>query len=310
MTSSSKILALVGPTASGKTMISLILAQLLKGEIVSADSRQVYRHMDIGTAKPSREDRARIEHHCIDIRDPSEDFSAGEFAMVAQTAIREIRRRGRLPIVVGGSGLYLRSAVDGLFAGPHKDPETRIQLEDRLARNGIDDLLDELRRVDPKTASKIDATKPRRVIRALEVFAVSGVPLSQLHHEQQPIGDWVAVHVGLLWRREELNRRIDQRVDDMMELGLFEEVKALNAKGFDTRYNALNTVGYKELFDVLMGKSEFTDASELIKRNTRRYAKRQMTWFRADRRIQWVEASEAQGAGDLAQKIVHIFRES
>lgn len=305
-----KIIALVGPTASGKTLISLILSQLLKGEVVSADSRQVYRYMDIGTAKPSKDDRARIPHHCIDIRLPSDDFSAGEYGMLAQGAIREVLGRGRLPLLVGGSGLYVRAAVDGLFEGPERDPEVRLQLEDRLARRGIEDLMTELRRVDPETASKVDPTKPRRVVRALEVFQVSGVPLSAHHHEQRPIEDYRTVQVGLLWSREELNRRIDQRVDEMMEQGLYEEVKALKAKGFDTACNALNTVGYKELFDVLNGERDFTTVQELIKQNTRRYAKRQMTWFRADGRIHWVEASEAKEAAELSQEIVRIFRAS
>ena len=308
--STPKILALVGPTASGKTTISLILGQLLRGEVVSADSRQVYRYMDIGTAKPSTDDRARIPHHCIDIRLPSEDFSAGEYGTLAQGAIREILARGKLPLLVGGSGLYVRAAVDGLFEGPQKDPEVRVQLEERLERRGIEDLMAELRRVDPVTASKIDVTKPRRVLRALEVFQVTGVPLSAHHLEQRPIEGYRAVHVGLLWYREKLNRRIDRRVDEMMEQGFYEEVKALKAKGFDTACNALNTVGYKELFDVLNGERGFTTVPELIKQNTRRYAKRQMTWFRADRRIHWVEASEVKGAAELAQEIARIFRES
>lgn len=305
-----KILALVGPTASGKTLISLILAQLLKGEVVSADSRQVYRYMDIGTAKPSKDDRSRIPHHCIDIRLPSDDFSAGEYGALAQGVIREVLGRGRLPLLVGGSGLYVRAAVDGLFEGPEKDPEVRLQLEERLERRGIEDLMSELRRVDPVTARKIDVTKPRRVVRALEVFLVTGTPLAAHHGLQRPIEDYRTVQVGLLWNREELNRRIDQRVEHMMEQGLYEEVKLLKAKGFDTACNALNTVGYKELFDVLNGEKDFRAVQALIKQNTRRYAKRQMTWFKADGRIQWVEVSEAKQASELAQEIVKIFRAS
>ena len=305
-----KILALVGPTASGKTLISLILAQLLKGEVVSADSRQVYRYMDIGTAKPSKDDRSRIPHHCIDIRLPSDDFSAGEYGALAQGAIREVLDRGRLPLLVGGSGLYVRAAVDGLFQGPQKDPEVRLQLEERLARRGIEDLMSELRRVDPATAGKIDVTKPRRVVRALEVFLVTGRPLSAHHRLQHPIEEYRTVQVGLLWNREELNGRIDQRVEHMMEQGLYEEVKALKAMGFDTACNALNTVGYKELFDVLNGEKDFRAVQALIKQNTRRYAKRQMTWFKADGRIQWVEVSGSKQASELAQEIVRIFRAS
>jgi tRNA dimethylallyltransferase len=303
-----KILVLVGPTASGKTVISLILAQLLKGEIVSADSRQVYKYMDIGTAKPSRVDRARIPHHCIDIRVPSDEFSAGEYGEAARTAIREILGRGRLPIVVGGSGLYVKAAIDGLFDGPQKDAEIRMQLEDRLSRLGIEDLLGELRRVDPVSAEKIDPTKPRRIIRALEVYQISGKPLSEYHREQRPIVEWRAVFAGLAWRRLELYNRIDQRVDDMIDQGLYEEVKSLRAKGFDTTCNALNTVGYREFFDVLSGERDFTQAPALIKQNTRHYAKRQMTWFRAEGRIQWVEASDAKGAADLAQDVVKVFK--
>ncbi len=303
-----KILVVVGPTASGKTLLSLVLAQILKGEIVSADSRQVYKHMDIGTAKPTAEDRARVPHHCIDIRLPSDDFSAGEFGTIAQNAIGKILERRKLPIVVGGSGLYIRAAVDGLFEGPEKDPEVRLLLEQRLNDRGIDDLLAELQRVDPATAAKSDPTKPRRIIRALEVYHVSGKPLSQYHKEQRSMSTWTPVHVGLLWKREELYRRIDRRVDEMMEQGLYQEVKALHDMGYDTTCNALNTVGYKELFAVISGTLGFTKAPDLIKQNTRNYAKRQMTWFRADRRIHWVDVAEKVGTSELAQEIVKIFK--
>jgi len=303
-----KILVLVGPTASGKTLVSLILAQLLKGEIVSADSRQVYKYMDIGTAKPSKEDRGRITHHCIDIRLPSEDFSAGEFGDVAQYTIRHIIERGKVPIVVGGSGLYVRAAIDGLFDGPQKDAEIRLQLEERLSRRGIGDLVTELRRVDPASAEKIDPTKPRRIVRALEVYLVSGKPLSEFHRDQRSTSTWRSIQVGLLWNKDQLRRRIDHRVDEMMDQGLYQEVQDLESRGFDTSCNALNTVGYKELFDVLRGDEEFNAAVALIKQNTRRYAKRQMTWFRADRRIHWVEASETKVASEIAQEIAGVFK--
>ena len=214
------ILVLVGPTASGKTAVSLHLARLLGGEIISADSRQVYKHLDIGTAKPAREERTRIPHHFLDELNPDQEFNAGEFGQGGRELIRRLFQKRRLPIVVGGSGLYVRSLIDGIFEGPGADEEYRKILEQRLRDFGVGKLLDELRAVDPESAALIDPTKPRRIIRALEVFALTGTPLSKLHVEHraqvQPLD---AVQIALTYPREVLYERINARVDAMMKQG-------------------------------------------------------------------------------------------
>ncbi len=308
MSNHSPLLALVGPTASGKTQIALVIAELLGGEIVSADSRQIYRFMDIGTAKPTPAERSRVPHHLIDIQDPSEDYSAGEFMRDAGEKIQDIRRRGKQPMLVGGSGLYVRAVIDGLFEGPGRDPELRAQLEDRLQREGGAMLWEVLRGVDPESARRCDPSKPRRIIRALEVYYTTGRTLSDFHSRQTPSPERSAVQFAVAWERTSLYRMIDARVDRMIEAGLAEEVCRLEERGYGLHNSALNTVGYKELLLHRQGEFPFAEAVSLIKRNTRRFAKRQLTWFRGDRRIDWVEAKDLRELPSLAEQIVRRFR--
>jgi tRNA dimethylallyltransferase len=283
-----RVLALVGPTASGKTPLGVLLADRLKGEIVSADSRQVYKYLDIGTAKPTREQRNQIRHHFIDILEPTEEYSAGQYGREALRTIKRILQRGRLPILVGGSGLYVRAVIDGLFEGPGKDPEIRFMLEERLKNEGAASLLEQLKNVDPESARTIPPSKPRRILRALEVYFITGKPLSRFHAEQQRQSEVEFIQFGLDWDRKELYERIERRVDRMMEEGFLDEVRNLRKMGLNPSLNALNSVGYKELFDYLDGKLRLDEAVGLIKRNTRRFAKRQLTWFRPDTRIRWI----------------------
>jgi tRNA dimethylallyltransferase len=298
------ILAIVGPTASGKTPLAVEVAERLKGEIVSADSRQVYRFLDIGTAKPTPAERRRVIHHFIDIRDPNDEYSAGAFGQDARKLISERLSAGVPVVIVGGSGLYLRAVIDGLFAGPAKDPEFRSVLEDRAKKEGGAVLLEELRRVDPAAAQSMDATKVRRIIRALEVHSITGRPISELHTAQNDPAPFDVVQVALRWPKAELHDRINRRVEEMLSAGLVEEVRSLRVRGYGRHLNSLNTVGYKEVFDVLDGILPESELAGTVQRNTRRYAKRQMTWFRADTRIHWLNVS---GRMDV-QSLVEAFR--
>jgi tRNA dimethylallyltransferase len=297
------VVVLLGPTGSGKTAVSLPLARLLNAEIISADSRQVYRSLDIGTAKPSPNQRAVCPHHFIDIVDPTQEFNAGEYGVQGREVIHEIFGSGKCPLVVGGSGLYIRSLIDGFFDGPAADPEYRDTLEERLREEGIAPLVEMLRTVDPDSAARIDPTKPRRVIRALEVHHMTGVPLSELHRRKRPEITFSVRMFGLRWDRAELYRRIEDRVDGMIAEGLLEEVDSLLVRGYDPHLNSLNTVGYAEAFAHRRGELTFDEMVRLIKQSTRRYAKRQMTWFRRDARIEWIDMNGSRSPEDVAEEI-------
>lgn len=302
-----KVLVIVGPTASGKSDVALHVARLLGGEIVSADSRQVFRYLDIGTAKPAKEQRAEIRHHFIDERDPAEDFNAGEFGIRAREVIEKIISRKKTPIVVGGSGLYVRSLVDGLFEGPGADKKFRERMEAFVEKGKLNELLEELREVDPSAAATIDPTKPRRIIRALEVYHLTGKPLS-LHHAEMKVDiRFTHVQFGLQWDRAQLYRRIESRCEDMIKQGLLREVEGLEQQGFTAETNALKTVGYAEAFRYRGGEISFEEMKCLFKQNSRRYAKRQLTWFRADPRIHWLAMTEGKPASEVASEIAKSF---
>ena len=301
------ILVLVGPTASGKTAVSLRLAGRLNGEIISADSRQIYKYLDIGTAKPTRDERGRIPHHFLDELKPGEDFNAGQFGERGRNIIDEIFGRGRLPIVVGGSGLYVRSLIDGIFEGPGADEEYRKILEERLQEEGLAGLLADLKRVDPESAERIDPTKPRRIIRALEVFRATGRPLSALHKEAAPAIDFQARQYGLALDRKILYDRIERRCDSMLACGFLSEVDGLEKRGFTDALNALKTVGYAEAFAYRRGEISYEEMVRLFKQKSRRYAKRQMTWFGRDTRIRWIDVVPDDTPSEIAQRIISDF---
>ena len=294
---------LVGPTASGKTALSLLLAQRMRCEIVSADSRQIYKRMDIGTAKPSPSERERIRHHCIDILDPDEDFSAGRYGPMARQRVHDIDSRGLVPLVVGGSGLYVRALVDGIFEGGFRDETIRLRLKEEAETEGPEFLHRRLESLDPDAAARIHPNDGKRIIRALEVRSLSGVPLSKLQREGTVRADFPPRLFGIDWPRDLLYGRIEDRVDGMVRSGLVQEVKDLVSSGYSLRNNALDSVGYKEILMVLEGKLELQAAVELIKKNTRRFAKRQMTWFRGDPRIRWFSVRSAEELSDVAERI-------
>ncbi len=300
------VIAVVGPTCSGKTRIGIELAKLVGGEIVSADSRQIYRLINIGTAKPTARELREVPHHLVDLVPLDEEVSAGRFGKLARDAVAGILARKHAPILVGGSGLYLRAAIDGLFDAPEIEPEVRLELRSRLKTEGAARLLEELKKVDPAAAKGLIPQNYKRILRALEVYHSTGKPISVLRAELTQAPSFETLQFGILLERKELYGRIERRVDDMIAAGLIEEVKELLRRGFDPGLNALQTVGYKEAIAYVRGEIRFEDMVDLIKTNTRRYAKRQMTWFRKDTRIIWVNA-DGKTAGDVAEKIAGVF---
>lgn len=285
------IVAVVGPTAVGKTSVSLELAERLGGEIVSADSRQIYRPLTIGTAKPSPEELARVPHHFIDELDLTEPFSAGQFAEEANRRIDDIVRRGRVPVVVGGSTLYLEALIHGLSELPRTRAATRTRLMERLDREGAARLFDELARRDPESAATMDPSKSQRIVRALEVLEDTGRPLSSYHGRSSAPPHRYDVFV-LTRPRDILYERINLRVEAMLDAGLIEENRRLLEAEHPGSANALRTIGYREPMAYLRGEIPYDEMVRTLKRNTRRYAKRQLTWFRRHEEYRWVNLEE------------------
>lgn len=289
-----KIIIITGPTAVGKTDLAIFLAQKLNGEIISADSMQIYKKMDIGTAKPTPTQRKKVPHHLIDFVDPRESYSAGDFQRDARQLIEEIFKRKNLPLVVGGTGLYIKSLIHGLPpAFDKKDPNLRNELREIAQREGKETLHKKLKQCDPALASRIHPNDIQRVIRGLEVFKLTGKPLSE-HQKNAPTSKLPYENVGfiLFKPRDELYESIDQRVDKMEKLGLEDEVKELIEMGCNLTHTSMQGLGYKEFFLHLKGFLEREEAINQIKTNTRRYAKRQFTWFRNQFDFPWVQVGE------------------
>jgi tRNA dimethylallyltransferase len=277
-----KPIYICGPTAVGKSAVAMELAERIEGEIISVDSMQVYRGMDVGTAKPAREERERVRHHLIDVAELSEEFDAARFVTLAKAAENEILARGRRPIYCGGTGLYFNALLHGLGEAPASDPVIRAELEnDPLPR-----LLDELQRTDPVTWQKIDRKNPRRVIRALEVIRITGKRFSDQRARWRTLDVKL---IGLEREREDLRRRIDRRVNEMFAVGLVEETRALLQRGLRENRTASQALGYKQVIDHLDGKCSLTELMELVKARTRQFAKRQMTWFKRQLPCDWMD---------------------
>jgi len=285
------LLAVVGPTASGKTAVGLELAPRLDGEIVSADSMQVYKHLDIGTAKPTPAERAAVPHHLIDFVEPDQPYSVAQFKADAERAIEDIRQRGRQPLLIGGTGLYIRALVEGFtLTEVARDPGLRRRLEEEAEAFGNERLYARLQAVDPTTAARLAVNDRRRLIRALEVYEVTGEPLSRLHEKagQRPPRYRFAVF-GLRWDRPVLYARINARVEQMFEAGWVEEVRSLMDRGYDESLQALRSLGYGRIMAYLRGEADLATTIALTQQDTRRFAKRQMTWFRAEPWIRWID---------------------
>lgn len=294
-----QIVVIAGPTAAGKTSVGIELAQKFSGEIVSADSIQIYRHMDIGSAKPTPEQRSLVAHHMIDIRDPNDEFSAGDYVKEARTAIRGILQEGRVPIVVGGTGLYIRSLLGGIADLPLAQPVFRRRMvEAEKAAKGT--LFDRLIQVDPATARRTPPDNIPRIIRALEVFEVTGKRMS-LVQEEHSFQDrpYSHIFICLSLNRQLLYERIDKRVDSMIRGGLLEEVVYLYERGYSPNLNAMQSLGYRHAGMILSGKVEAQEAIRLMKRDTRHYAKRQLTWFRSEPGVLWFDPAETAGIGSM-----------
>ncbi len=297
------VIFIVGPTAVGKTRLALLLAQKIDAEIVSADSRQIYKYMDIGTAKPGREDLAQAPHHFIDILYPDEDYNAGRYAKDARKTIKEIVERGKTPLVVGGSGLYIKALIDGIFESPEVDPQVRRKVLRELEEYGAAALYKKLEQVDAAYAAKISDNDSQRITRALEVYLSSGIPLSQWHKQGADKADFNPVMYGLIMERKALYEKIETRADKMLQEGLIAEVENLIEMGYSKDLNALNTVGYKEAIQYLEGVCDYDEMTKLIKQHSRNYAKRQLTWFKKEKRIQWYNLDEKTFA-EIAEEII------
>ncbi len=289
------VLVLVGPTAIGKTELSLVLAEQFHCEIISVDSMQVYRHMDIGTAKVSREDRARIPHHLIDIVDPDQAYDAACFVRDASTAIEEIHKKGRVVLLTGGTGLYLRALLDGLTSEIGHYPAIREQLQQRLIYDGAKRLHEELVICDRISAERINANDSHRLLRALEIFQATGKPWSEhiLEHQQKKKARFTNIlQIGLTCNRDLLYQRIDERTQIMLNSGLEKEVRGLIAKGYGPEIKSMQSIGYRHMNYYLQGTWDLEKTEELLARDTRRYAKRQYTWFSAISELEWLDAKD------------------
>ena len=308
-----KNIVIVGPTASGKTLAAAALAKLVNGEIISADSRQVYKYLDIGTNKSGElnsEKSARIfkgvAQYLTDIAEPDEPFSAGDFAKLALEKIKQLKKEGKVPIVVGGTGLYIKALIDGLAPMPERNEEVRKKLQANLSEKGREYLYEKLKKVDPESAEK-NRHNPQRLIRALEVYEVSGVPISRLQKQTVKPGE-VFIQFGLDWPRDTIYRRIDRRAEEMLKSGMIEETKSILSKGVIETAEAFKGIGYRDVLDYLAGRIDRKDLGERLKQDTRRYAKRQLTWFRKDKRINWISLKEpAFSAEKTARSIFKVL---
>jgi len=285
------LVIICGPTAVGKTRVAIELAESLKGEIVSADSRQVYRLMDIGTAKPTSEEQARVAHHLIDVAWPDEDFSAASFAEQGAAAIADILERGLRPLLVGGTGLYIRALTEGLVDVPGADPILRAELRALAEREGNRALHQRLAEVDPQAAARLHPNDLVRIERALEVHALTGRPLSRFQQEHRfAATPYQTLKIGLDLDREHLYQRIEERATAMFTAGLLAETQELLNAGYSPRSKALQTIGYRQAVAVLNGECSEEQAQQDLVRATRRYAKQQLTWFRRDNSIIWLDS--------------------
>jgi len=284
-----KIVIISGPTGAGKSQLALKLAQSIDGEIIVADSMQIYRYMDIGTAKPTPEERALVPHHLVDVIDPDESFSAARFRDMARKAINSIQKKGKKALVCGGTGLYIKALIRGLFSGPGENKKLRQDLRAQEAKYGEGYLYEKLKKVDPPSALRIHPKDTFRIIRALEIYYLTGLPAS-FHYSQHAFQDnqYEYLQISIQWERDILYDRIDKRCDQMIANGFIDEVKSLLDRGYHSGLKSMQSLGYRHLCSYLEGHTTLKEAIRTMKRDTRHYAKRQLTWLRADPSIVWV----------------------
>jgi len=306
---SNKIIFIVGPTAVGKTAIAFLLAKKLKGEIVSCDSMQIYKEVNIASSKPSKDMTEAIEHYLIDEISVTKEFNVSDFNQKALFAIQKIQKKNKIPVIVGGSGLYMQILLDGIFEKGEGDPELRDKLEKDAEAKGIEHLFEKLEVLDPDKASKIHKNDGRRVIRALEICMTHGKPASQVQAQRQGLWGNADVKVFAINReREELYSRINLRVDEMFDLGLVDEIKKLERKNLSK--TAEHIIGVKEVNGYLSGEHDIERAKYLMKRDTRHFAKRQLTWFRKDKRLDWIMVKSNDTSAKIAERIIKLIKES
>lgn len=306
------IICIAGPTASGKTALAVELAKELNGEVVSCDSMQVYRRMNIGTAKPSLEEMQGIVHHMIDVAEPWEDFSVSRYCQMAAPIVEDIVSRGKTAVIAGGTGLYMDSLIQGNDFAPFPSTGVREQLEQEAEREGIQLLYDRLSRIDPEAAARLHLSDKKRIIRALEVYLETGETITAHNRKTQLLPPrFRPLWLGLDFEnRQDLYDRIDRRVGLMLEMGLMEEIQALLASGIPEKCTALQAIGYKEFIAALHGQCSVQEAADQVRQSSRRYAKRQLTWFRRNGHIHWLTRKPGQGEGEILNQARRIFQEN
>jgi len=305
------LICIAGPTASGKTALSIALAKALGGEIVSCDSMQVYKRMDIGTAKPTIEEMAGIPHHMLSVAEPWEDFSVGKYCAMATPIVDDILARGKTAIVVGGTGLYMDALIRGNSFAPVPSTGCRKKLEKLAAEEGIEAVIAQLRAVDPESADRLHPSDQKRIIRAMEVYLETGQTISEHNRKTQEIPPrydpvWFALEDA---NRATLYERIDRRVDVMLQMGLLDEIRRLLSEGVPEKCTAMQAIGYKEFVDALQGRSSLKTATALVQQASRNYAKRQLTWFRRNPNMHWLRRESGEGNEEILAKALQILTE-
>ena len=306
------IICIAGPTASGKTALAVALAQELGGEVVSCDSMQVYRKMDIGTAKPTVEEMAGIPHHMLSVADPEEDFSVSRYCKMATPIVEDIISRGKTAIIAGGTGLYMDALIRGNDFAPYPSTGRRQELEQLAAKEGVEAVLCQLRRVDPESAQRLHPSDQKRIIRAMEVYLETGQTITQHNQMTQAIPPkfhpvWFALDDK---NRQTLYDRIDRRVLLMLEQGLIQEIQALLGSGVPEKATSMQAIGYKEFVDAIQGRCSVEAAAAQVQQSSRRYAKRQLTWFRRNQAIHWLTRDENESTGEILSRARQILKDS
>lgn len=307
-----RIICIAGPTASGKTALAVEVAKLVNGEVVNCDSMQIYKYMDIGTAKPTEAEKQGIVHHMIDVAEPDEDFSVSRYCEMATPIVEDILARGKTAVVAGGTGLYMDSLIRGNAFAPFPSTGMREKLEAQADRVGMEFMLDQLRIVDPDAAAKLHLSDRKRIIRALEVYYETGETITAHNRKTQAIPPrFRPVWLGLDFAdRKELYRRIDLRVDLMLEQGLISEIEALLDRGIPEKCTAMQAIGYKEFLDAIDGRCTIEEAAQLVRQSSRHYAKRQLTWFRRNKAIHWLIRTAGDGTEEILQRARQVLQET